>query len=358
MNILITGGAGFIGANFVHYWRNHMPDDTIVILDNLSYAGNKESIASVLDTERSFFVHGDICDFDLVKNILLEYDITHIVNFAAETHVDRSIHGPDAFVRTNITGTHTLLKAARNVWMSDGTDGSTIHETHRFHHVSTDEVYGTLGFNDPAFTEDTPYAPNSPYSASKAGSDHLVRAYFHTYGLPVTISNCSNNYGPYQYPEKLIPLMIINMLQGKKLPIYGDGKNIRDWLFVEDHCRGIEAILRKGRLGETYNVGGECEKDNLSLVRVLCGLMDELSPESACRPHDSLITYVKDRPGHDRRYAINIAKIRSELDFSPSVSFEEGIKKTITWYIEHREWWARILGGEEYSQWVATQYKD
>lgn len=349
--LLVTGGAGFIGANFVHHWLASHPADRVVVLDALTYAGNLANLQNVSKQADYRFVHGDIGDTPLAERLLREERLDTIVHFAAESHVDRSIEGPDAFISTNIVGTHSLLKAARRVWL----DQKPI-AAHRFHHMSTDEVYGSLGPADAPFTESTPYAPNSPYSASKAASDHLVRAYHHTYGLATTISNCSNNYGPYQFPEKLIPLMITQLLAGKALPVYGDGRNIRDWLHVEDHCRGIEAILRHGRAGETYNIGGRCECENIALVRLLCTLVDEQLgasaglreryPQAAAARRtrsEELISFVKDRPGHDRRYAIDASKIERECGFKAVTGLEEGLRATVAWYLErpdtlHRLW--------------------
>ena len=349
--LLVTGGAGFIGVNFVYYWADHHPDDTLVVLDALTYAGNKASLTPLLAAQRVQFIEGNICDQILVENLLREYQIDTLVNFAAESHVDRSISGPDAFIETNIMGTHALLKAARQVWLNEGRSPK-----HRFHHISTDEVYGSLECNDPAFTEEHQYQPNSPYSASKAASDHLVRAYHHTYGLSVTTSNCSNNYGPYHFPEKLIPLCITNLLYGKKLPIYGDGRNIRDWLYVEDHCRGIELILQQGQPGETYNIGGVNEWDNLSLVRLLCQKVDqsfsknsELAQQFPKCPAvkdiscEDSIEFVTDRAGHDRRYAICADKIGRDLDYSPSLQFDEGLARTVDWYLQNESWWKPLL---------------
>ncbi len=360
--LLVTGGAGFIGANFVQYWLARYPQDRVVVLDALTYAGNMTSLAGCLDQENFRFVHGDIGDQDLVETLLVEESLDTVVNFAAESHVDRSIHGPDPFVITNVVGTHSLLKAAKKVWL----DGGGL--PHRFHHVSTDEVYGSLTPEAPPFTETSAYAPNSPYSASKAASDHLVRAYHHTYGLEVTTSNCSNNYGPYQFPEKLIPLIILNILEAKPLPIYGDGLNIRDWLHVEDHCRGIELVLHKGRVGEVYNIGGNNEWTNIEIVRLVCSLVDERlaaseplrqrfprSPVCLGRTAESLITFVKDRPGHDRRYAIDAEKSRSELGYAPQESFETGIRKTIDWYLANEGWWRAVMNGS-YRDWLETQY--
>lgn len=348
--LLVTGGAGFIGANFVHYWQREYPGDQITVLDALTYAGNRANLPPQESTELTF-VHGDIRDQRLVESLLRERQVDTVVHFAAESHVDRSIEGPDVFVETNIIGTHTLLKAARRVWLDERK-----LQNHRFHHVSTDEVYGSLGPNDPPFTERTPYSPNSPYSASKAASDHLVRAYNHTYALKTTISNCSNNYGPYQFPEKLIPLMLLNMLHGKKLPVYGDGKNVRDWLYVEDHCRGIELVLNRGVAGETYNIGGNNERSNLDLVRILCDMVDRVFVENedlgkrfpACpgargETTSSLITFVKDRPGHDFRYAIDATKAKRDILYLPRETFESAINKTILWYLRNESWWQSIF---------------
>jgi dTDP-glucose 4,6-dehydratase len=343
-NLLVTGGAGFIGTNFVHYWRKAYPRDGIVVLDALTYAGNKANLDGVTDIS---FVHGDIRNYGLAKRLLIDHQIDTLVHFAAESHVDRSINGPDAFIDTNVNGTHTLLKAAKAVWLDTGTG-----KQHRFHHVSTDEVYGSLGPNDPPFTETTHYAPNSPYSASKAASDHLVRAYHHTYGLQTTTSNCSNNYGPYQYPEKLIPLFILNALQGESLPIYGDGMNVRDWLYVEDHCRGIELVLQKGRVGEVYNIGGCAELPNLTVIDILCRTVDAAFAANPALVHgfpkaaaakglstSSLKAYVTDRLGHDRRYAIDASKIRSEMGYKPEHIFANNFEKTLHWYMDNKEWW-------------------
>ena len=354
--LLITGGAGFIGANFVQYWLAQHAGDRVVVLDALTYAGNRANLASAEQRPEFRFVHGNIGDTPLVERLLREESLDTIVHFAAESHVDRSIEGPDAFIETNIIGTHSMLKAARRVWLEEKTV-----PTHRFHHVSTDEVYGSLGPTDAPFTESTPYAPNSPYSASKAASDHLVRAYHHTYGLQTTISNCSNNYGPHQFPEKLIPLMIAQLLAGKSLPVYGDGRNIRDWLHVEDHCRGIDAVLSQGKIGEVYNIGGRSECENIHLVRMLCTIVDDhLSstrelcarfPDSAAAQgerSERLVRYVKDRPGHDRRYAIDSAKIERECAFRPSITLEAGLRATVAWYIERadtlRTGWQRTIG--------------
>lgn len=369
-SLLVTGGAGFIGANFVHYWLEKYPADRVVVLDALTYAGNLASLQGAeLNTSYSF-VKGDIGDQDLVEKLLVENEIDTIVNFAAESHVDRSIHGPDPFIETNVVGTHNILKAAKSVWLDSQSHSpqSSSLKPYRFHHVSTDEVYGSLEANDPPFTETTPYAPNSPYSASKASSDHLVRAYHHTYGLEVTTSNCSNNYGPYQFPEKLIPLIIINILYGKELPIYGDGLNIRDWLYVDDHCRGIDLVLQKGKSGEVYNIGGNNEWTNIDIVKHVCKLMDEKiagnpdlmkrfpqSPSSSGGKCETLINYVKDRAGHDRRYAIDAAKSKKELGYEPQESFETGIGKTINWYLNNELWWRHVMDGT-YRQWIEQQY--
>lgn len=335
-NLLVTGGAGFIGTNFVYYWLDQYPDSKVVVLDALTYAGTRSNLAALDDNPNFRFVHDDILNQDLVEKLLLEEDINTVVHFAAESHVDRSIYGPDAFLQTNIMGTHSLLKAAKKVWMDD----KNRETDHRFHHVSTDEVYGTLADTDPAFTELTAYAPNSPYAASKASSDFIVRAYQHTYGMNTSISNCSNNYGPWQFPEKLIPLVISNLREGKSIPIYGDGLQIRDWLYVDDHNRGIELILNKGRVGETYNIGGNNEQTNLSIVKQLCGEMDKYSPVAQHVSHEDKITYVKDRPGHDRRYAVDTTKITQELGYQPVETFESGMRKTIDWYLENLDTWS------------------
>jgi len=355
-NLLVTGGAGFIGANYVLYWLENNPQDNVVVLDKLTYAGNRESLASVEDNPNYTFVHGDICDTALVEKLLKEHSINTLVHFAAESHVDRSITGPDAFIETNIIGTYSLLKAAKKTWIDEPREKGLPPLEHRFHHVSTDEVYGELGPNDPAFTEDTAYAPNSPYSASKAASDHLVRAYHHTYGLEVTTSNCSNNYGPYHFPEKLIPLIITNILFDKPLPVYGDGQQIRDWLYVEDHARGIELVLNKGRLGENYNIGGHNEWSNIDIVKLVCQLLNEqfqATPELATKYPEAksaldnksaeLITFVEDRAGHDWRYAIDATKTNDELGYKPVESFETGILRTAKWYLNNRAWWNRLL---------------
>lgn len=350
--ILVTGGAGFIGANFVIDWLA-TNDEAVLNLDALTYAGNLANLAALQGNARHVFVHGDICERALLDRLLAEHRPRAIVHFAAESHVDRSIHGPAAFVRTNVEGTFTLLEAARAYW--SGLQGEE-HERFRFLHVSTDEVYGSLGPHDPAFTETTPYAPNSPYSASKAASDHLVRAWHHTYGLPVLTTNCSNNYGPFQFPEKLIPLMIANALAGKPLPIYGDGLNVRDWLYVGDHCSAIREVLARGRVGEVYNVGGWNEKPNREIVETLCTLLDELRPDPA-GPHARLVSFVTDRPGHDRRYAIDARKIEQELGWRPAETFETGIRKTLQWYLEHQAWVADVQSGA-YREWIAQNYAE
>lgn len=363
--MLVTGAAGFIGANFVRYWRNEHPQDHIVVVDALTYAGNLDNLNDILD-EQCQFVHCDINDTDQIADLLRTQHLDTVVHFAAESHVDRSIEGPDAFIEANVLGTHSLLKAARQVWQIEGLAPTQ----HQFHHVSTDEVYGTLSMQDPAFTEQTPYAPNSPYSASKASSDFLVRAYHHTYGMNVTTSNCSNNYGPYHFPEKLIPLMIINLLHGKSLPIYGDGRNIRDWLFVEDHALGIDLILQNGRVGETYNIGGCNEWANIDIVSLICRLMDKRfadsaelreqfpqCPASQAEPCESLMQFVTDRAGHDFRYAIDTAKINEELGYEPRVTFEVGIERTLDWYLNNPQWWQAVLDGR-YRDLVATTLVD
>jgi len=350
-SLLVTGAAGFIGANFVHYWRRTHPQDKLVAYDALTYAGNRASLASIEGNPGFFFVHADICETQQVKTVMREHNVDTVVHFAAESHVDRSITGPDAFIETNVVGTHSLLKAAREVWLQ----GETI-VPHRFHHVSTDEVYGSLTDSDPGFHEEQKYEPNSPYSASKAASDHLVRAYHHTYGLQVSTSNCSNNYGPYHFPEKLIPLCLTNILRGRKLPVYGSGENVRDWLFVEDHCRGIERVLHSGVVGDTYNIGGNNEWTNIEIVNLLCTSLDkrfaadpnlaQRFPDSPCAKGASaggLIEFVTDRAGHDWRYAIDASKISNELGYQPVESFETGIEKTLDWYLDHESWWRPLL---------------
>ena len=351
--ILVTGGAGFIGSNFVLDWLRET-GEPVINLDKLTYAGNPENLAGLQGDKRHDFVQGDINDADLIADLLKRHAPRAIVHFAAESHVDRSIHGPAEFIQTNINGTFTLLEAARGHWTALAGEAKAAF---RFLHVSTDEVYGSLGMDDPAVAETHPYQPNSPYSASKAASDHLVRAYHHTYGLPTLTTNCSNNYGPYQFPEKLIPLILLNAIAGKPLPIYGDGLNVRDWLYVGDHCAAIRAVLAKGRLGETYNIGGRAEMTNLAVVKTLCGLLDKLHPGSPVTPHEKLITYVKDRPGHDRRYAMNADKLERELGWRPAESFESGIGKTVRWYLEHQEWTSRVASGA-YRDWVAQHYSD
>lgn len=348
--LLVTGGAGFIGSNYV--LQAIAGGCRVVTLDALTYAGNLENLESLRGEANHQFVQGSIDDRDLVSRLLKEHRPDAVVHFAAESHVDRSIEGPEAFVQTNVIGTFVLLQAALEYWRSLGAEAATAF---RFLHVSTDEVYGSLTPEEPAFHEDTPYRPNSPYSASKAGSDHLVRAYFHTYGLPVLTTNCSNNYGPFQFPEKLIPLMIHNALQGRPLPVYGDGQNVRDWLYVGDHCSAIHEVLMRGRVGETYNVGGINEKKNIDVVHVLCDILDELHP--AGKPHSRLITYVKDRPGHDRRYAIDCRKLQGELGWAPQESFETGIRKTVQWYLDNTAWVENVTSGE-YRKWVTRNYGD
>jgi len=350
MTVLVTGGAGFIGSNFVLDWLE-ANDEPVINLDALTYAGNLENLAALHGDARHLFVQGDICDRALVDRLLAEHRPRAVIHFAAESHVDRSIHGPGAFMRTNVEGTFTLLEAARAWWSAlPGAE----RERFRFHHVSTDEVYGSLGPTDPAFTEDHPYQPNSPYAASKAASDHLVRAWYHTYGLPVLTTNCSNNYGPYHFPEKLIPLMIVNALAGKPLPIYGDGLNVRDWLYVRDHCSGIRAVLERGRVGETYNIGGWNEMTNREIVDTVCALLDELRPDPA-GPYSRLITFVTDRPGHDRRYAIDARKVERELGWRPQETFASGIRKTVQWYLDNPAWVAHVQSGA-YRDWVGLQY--
>jgi dTDP-glucose 4,6-dehydratase len=365
-NLLVTGGAGFIGANFVQHWLVNHPSDRVVVLDALTYAGNRGSLAPVEDNEMLSFIHGDIRAPGLAADLFRKQEIDTVVHFAAESHVDRSIAGPDAFVETNVIGTHELLKAARAVWLNQRVSG----QQPRFHHISTDEVYGSLRPEEPPFTESSSSAPNSPYAATKAAADHLVRAYHHTYGLPVTTSNCSNNYGPYQFPEKLIPLMLVNLLDGKPLPVYGDGLNVRDWLYVVDHCRAIDRVIQQGKVGETYNVGGRNEWKNIDIVRLLCGLTDEAfaadaqlrqrfprTPAARGGRGQDLITFVKDRPGHDRRYAIDASKIERDLGFCPLETFETGIRKTIGWYLTNEPWWRSVMDGS-YRAWVHQQYGD
>lgn len=345
-NILVTGGSGFIGANFILYLFKMKFQGNVINLDKLTYAGNPENLKSVENNDNYFFYKEDICNYEKCEEIILKHKVDCIVHFAAESHVDRSIHGPKEFIYTNILGTFNLLDICRKHW--------TGRDDVLFHHISTDEVYGSLG-DTGYFYEDTPYDPRSPYSASKASSDHLVSAYYHTYGLPVTISNCTNNYGPYQFPEKLIPLMIFNLVEGKNLPVYGDGMNVRDWLYVEDHCSGIYAILENGKTGETYNIGGENEWENIRLVEKMCSIMDEKFPQEA--PHNKLISYVKDRPGHDRRYAIKCDKIKQELYWTQSVDFETGLRKTIDWYLSNNQWVNNVKSGN-YKNWLEKNYNN
>jgi dTDP-glucose 4,6-dehydratase len=349
--LLITGGAGFIGANFVLDWLARH-DEPVVNLDKLTYAGNLETLASLADDPRHIFVRGDIGDSGLIEGLLATYSPRAIVNFAAESHVDRSIHGPGEFVHTNVVGTFRLLEAVRGYWSSLEQPAK---DAFRFLHVSTDEVYGSLAASDPAFTEENKYEPNSPYSASKAASDHLVRAWHHTYGLPVLTTNCSNNYGPFHFPEKLIPLMIVNALAGKPLPVYGDGMQVRDWLYVKDHCSAIRRVLEAGRTGETYNVGGWNEKPNIEIVNTVCALLDELRPRADGRAYAEQITYVIDRPGHDRRYAIDARKLERELGWKPAETFDTGIRKTVEWYLANEEWVRNVQSGA-YRDWVSKQY--
>lgn len=351
MSIIVTGGAGFIGSNFVLDWFQES-SEPVVTLDKLTYAGNPENLASLKGNAAHTLVQGDIGDFELVSRLLDEHKPRAVLNFAAESHVDRSIHGPGEFIQTNIVGTFHLLEAVRAYWSALPPDERAAF---RFLHVSTDEVYGTLEKDDPAFSETNRYEPNSPYSASKAASDHLVRAYHHTYGLPVLTTNCSNNYGPYHFPEKLIPLVIHNALAGKPLPIYGNGQQIRDWLYVKDHCSAIRRVLADGQLGETYNVGGWNEKANLDVVHTLCALLDELSPRADGQPYKNQITFVKDRPGHDQRYAIDASRLERELGWKPAETFDTGIRKTVQWYLQNQEWVANITSGA-YRDWVNTQY--
>ena len=351
MTILVTGAAGFIGSNFVLDWFDNSQEE-VVSIDILTYAGNLENLSSLDGNPYHHFIRGNISNRELVSEILKKYQIRAIVNFAAESHVDRSIHGPGDFIETNIVGSYHLLESARAYWNSLD---ETLKKTFRFLHVSTDEVYGSLDGKTPAFTENHPYAPNSPYSASKAASDHLVRAWFHTYELPVLTTNCSNNYGPYHFPEKLIPLCILNALKGKPLPIYGDGKQIRDWLYVKDHCSAIREVLKQGQIGETYNIGGWNEKTNLEVVQTLCAILDELKPKLDGKSYADQITFVKDRPGHDRRYAIDASKLDRDFGWRPEETFETGLRKTVLWYLEHEAWVNHVTTGE-YQHWVQKQY--
>lgn len=352
MTILVTGGAGFIGSNFVLDWLAQS-DEPVINLDKLTYAGNLENLASLEEDARHLFVQGDIGDSALVARLLAEHQPRAVLNFAAESHVDRSIHGPEDFIETNIVGTFRMLETVRAYWKALEPKAN---QAFRFLHVSTDEVYGSLDKEEPAFTEEHQYEPNSPYSASKAASDHLVRAYHHTYGLPVLTTNCSNNYGPYHFPEKLIPLMIVNALAGKPLPVYGDGQQIRDWLYVKDHCSAIRRVLEAGVVGETYNVGGWNEKPNLEIVRTVCALLDELQPRADGQPYQQQIAYVVDRPGHDRRYAIDATKLATELGWKPAETFETGIRKTVQWYLDNQAWVNNVLSGD-YRQWMETNYR-
>jgi dTDP-glucose 4,6-dehydratase len=364
LNLLVTGGAGFIGTNFVRHWLARTQQGRVIVLDALTYAGNLDNLLGLESDPRFEFVRGDICDEPEVRVLMEERQIDTIVHFAAESHVDRSILGPDDFIRTNVLGTHALLKAARALWID-----RPIVPAHRFHHVSTDEVYGSLGLDAAPFNENSPYAPNSPYSASKAASDHLVRAYHETYGLDTTVTNCSNNYGPYHFPEKLIPLTIVNILLGKPLPVYGDGLQIRDWLHVEDHCEAISQALKKGKPGNVYNIGGNSETTNIDVVRSVCGLVDARlsdqpemqtkfpqAPTFGGKSAIDLITYVRDRPGHDRRYAIDFAKAARDLDYSPSVSLNNGLAKTVDWYLQHVSWWQALMG-RNYAEWLRKNYR-
>jgi dTDP-glucose 4,6-dehydratase len=348
MTVLVTGGAGFIGSNFVLEWFAQS-SETLVNVDKLTYAGNPANLQTLKDNPAHVFVHGDICNQDLIRKLLEQHAPRAIVHFAAESHVDRSIHAPAEFVQTNVFGTFVLLEEARSFW---GKLPPAARDAFRFLQISTDEVYGSLGPGDPPFSETTPYAPNSPYAASKAASDHLVRAYRHTYGLPTLVTNCSNNYGPHQFPEKLVPLMILNALMGKPLPVYGDGKNVRDWVYVQDHCTAIREVLARGRVGETYSIGGNAEKTNLEVVNAVCTLLDEAQPH---RKHAALITFVGDRPGHDRRYSMDSGKMSRELGWKPAESFESGLRKTVAWYLDNPDWVAHVTSGA-YRQWIETNY--
>lgn len=353
-NILVTGGAGFIGSNFIHYLLRTEKDIRVVNFDTLTYAGNLENLAEAANDPRYQFIQGNICDEEQSIAALRDHQIDTVVHFAAESHVDRSILGPRQFIETNVMGTFTMLEAARKYWL---TDQSLPLETIRFHHVSTDEVFGSLKPGEPAWTEETPYAPNSPYAASKAASDHLVRSYGHTYKLPYTITNCSNNYGPYQFPEKLIPLIILNAMEGKPLPVYGDGQQVRDWLHVEDHCEAIHLVLTKGATGSTYNIGGENQPANLTIVETVCDILDEIDLNLTHRPHRNLIQFVKDRPGHDRRYDMDTGKIRAELGWHPRHDLNQGLLETVNWYLSHPEWVAAVRHRQEYKGWLDANYK-
>lgn len=351
--ILVTGGAGFIGSNFIRFLLKNIPDIHIINLDLLTYAGSLENLKDLPLPENYSFIHGDICDQEKVETILRNEHVDTIVNFAAESHVDRSILRPDIFIKTNILGTFSLLEAVRKVWLEEW---KVSEREVRFHHISTDEVYGSLLPEESAFTEQTPYSPNSPYAASKASSDHLVNSYVHTYGLPATLTNCSNNYGPYQFPEKLIPLMILNAVEGKPLPVYGDGKQVRDWLYVEDHCRAIWTVLEKGKIGESYNIGGGNQPTNLEIIHTVCAILDEELNDSPFVPHEKLITYVQDRPGHDRRYAMNIDKIYSELGWKPTYDLQHGLRSTVEWYLNQKKWIKLIHEQPNFKSWLNKNY--
>lgn len=353
-NVLVTGGAGFIGSNFIRYLLKAEPEVRIVNLDALTYAGNQDNLKELPNPERHIFAHGDICDRNLVEELLHQNSIDTVVHFAAESHVDRSILDPDTFIRTNIVGTFSLLEAAKKYWIEEKAHPVN---TVRFHHVSTDEVYGSLSPDEESWTEDAPYAPNSPYAASKAGADHLVRSYGHTYGLPYTITNCSNNYGPYQFPEKLMPVILLNALEGKPIPVYGDGGQIRDWLYVEDHCEAIHTVLCKGSPGETYNIGGDNQLTNLELVGMVCDILDKLKPDSVNVPHRNFIKFVEDRPGHDRRYSLNTTKIQTELGWHISHSHEDGFTDTVKWYLNNMGWVAAIRNRPDYKAWLYCNYE-
>ena len=352
-NVLVTGGAGFIGSNFIQFLLKREKEIRVINLDALTYAGSLANLKDLPSSERYIFIHGNICDHSLVEDVIRCNKVDTIIHFAAESHVDRSIVAPDLFIQTNIVGTFTLLEAIRRIWIEEK---CVPLECARFHHVSTDEVFGSLGVDDPPFLENTPYAPNSPYSASKAASDHLVRSYYHTYCIPITISNSSNNYGPYQFPEKLIPLIILNAIEGKLLPVYGDGQQVRDWLYVLDHCEAIWLVVNHGRIGETYNIGGGNQPTNLEVVQTICIILDELFPDSQFVPHQSLIKFVKDRPGHDRRYAMNIDKIRSELRWQSHETIEDGLRKTVSWYLTNPDWLAAIKKKKGYQDWINNNY--
>lgn len=353
-NILVTGGAGFIGSNYIRYIQKVEPTLRVINLDLLTYAGSLANLQDLPDPDRHIFIQADICNSEVVNDIFKKYQIDTIAHFAAESHVDRSIHNPGQFVQTNIVGTFNLLEAARKAWLTEKTVDAA---SFRFHHISTDEVFGSLEPGDPSFNEETSYSPRSPYSASKAGSDHLVRAYFHTYGLPISITNCTNNYGPYQFPEKMIPLMILNALEGKALPVYGDGMQVRDWLFVEDHCEAIQLVIKKGRPGETYAIGGNNQQSNNEIIHTICAILDKLRPQSVNIPHRKLMKQVQDRPGHDRRYSMEISKAQDELGWQPRHNLQVGLEEAVRWYLEHPDWVKSIQKRDDFQDWMLKNYE-